>query len=233
MTTHSLIKCFSILALLTSCNLRSADDYLLESNSLASKGKFKEAISLLNKAIEKYPKFREAYLNRGVYCEELKDFNSAIKSYQDLLKIDDKNTAALYYIGNCKSELNLFQDAIDYYIRALQTKGYSLNNDTSGITNIIINWNKNGIGENAKFDILSTEIFYQRGLAYYQLDKLRNAVNDFSYCLKQYFHVPDCHYMIALCYLESGNKVKGCSELDKAIFYGDTLARKKKQEVCN
>ena len=67
--------------------------------------------------------------------------------------------------GNCKSDLNLFQDAIDYYIKALQIKGYSLENDTSGKTNIIINWNKNGIVENAKFDILSTEIFYQRGLA--------------------------------------------------------------------
>jgi len=215
-----------------SCNFKSADDYVLESNKHADKGKYKEAIALLDKAIEKDPRHRGAYLNRGLCHEKLKELTSAILDYKALLKIDLKNTAALYNIGTCKYDLNLFQEAVEYYNKALQTKGYSVDSDTSGKPNITIVWNKNGIIEDAKFDIESNQLFYQRGLAYYQLNKFRSAYADFYNCLTQNYYVTDCHYMIALCYIESGNKAKGCIELDKAIALGDTLSLRKKQEVC-
>ena len=232
MTIRSLIIFLTIICLTTSCNLKSADDYLLESNKLADNGKYKEAIELLDKAIQKNPKYREAFLNKGLCHENLKDFNSAILDYKGLLKIDPKNTTAFYNIGTCKYDLNLFQEAVEYYNKALETKGYSIDSNTSGKPSITIDWNKNGIIEDAKFDIESNQLFYQRGLAYYQLNKFRSAYADFNNCLAQNYYVTDCHYMIALCYIESGNKEKGCIELDKAIALGDTLSLRKKQEVC-
>jgi tetratricopeptide (TPR) repeat protein len=208
------------------CN-RSADDYLLESNKLASQEKYKEAIILLNKAIQTNPKYQEAYLNKGLCYEKLKDLNSAVSTYQALLKIDPKNVLGIYNIGNCKYDMNLYQEAIENYTRALVLKGYSKDS-----TSFIVDWNQNGIAEDAKYDVIGSHIFYQRGLAYYQLNKFKSAYADFYSCLAQNYYVTDCHYMIALCFIESGNKEKGCMELDKAIALGDTLSLKKKREVC-
>lgn len=215
-----------MVCLTLSCN-KSADDYLLDSNELVDKEKYKEAIELLNKAIKTYPKYREAYLNKAFCYEKLKDFKSAIVSYQALLKIDSKNISAIYNIGNCKYDMNLFQEAVENYTKALELKGYS-----KDLSSIIIDWNQNGIAEDAKFDIESNQLFYQRGLAYYQLNKFKSAYSDFYNCLTQKYYVTDCHYMIALCYIESGNKEKGCIEFDKAIALGDTLSIRKKQELC-
>jgi tetratricopeptide (TPR) repeat protein len=222
----SLLKYSFIIVLLLSC--KSKNDYLSESNRLVEKHKYKEAIGILNKAIKQYPNFREAFLNRGLCYEDLKDLSSAIASYRDLLKIDKNNTAAFYHIGTCKYDQNLFQESIDNFTMALQTKGY----DTSGKSSFIINWSKNGLIEDSKFDILGDEIFFQRGWAFYQLNKLKSAYNDFSNCLRGNYRVTDSHYMIALCYYESGNREKACAELDKAILFGDTLSIKKKQEIC-
>lgn len=230
MTIRSLMISLTLGCLTISCNSKSADDYLLESNKLAYNKKYKEAIELLDKAIQLNPKYREAFLNRGLCHENLKDFNSAVLDYKGVLKIDSKNTTALYNIGTCKYELSLFQDAVDFYNKALETKGYSTDSVFSG--NSTIDWYENGINKDAKFDIQSDEIFYQRGLAYYQLNKYRSAYADFYNCLNQGYYVINCHYMIALCYIESGNKEKGCIELDKAIALGDTLSIKKKQEEC-
>lgn len=233
MTFRAIIVILTIASLTSSCDLKTADDYLFESNKLTEREKYKEAIELLDKAIEKNPKYREAYLKRGLCHEKLKDFNSAILDYKALLKVDPKNTAAFYNIGTCKYDLNYFEEAVEYYNKALATKGYSIESDTSGTPSITIDLNKNGIIEDAKFDIESNQLFYQRGLAYYQLNKFRSAYVDFYKCLTHNYYVTDCHYMIALCYFESGNKEKACTELDKAIALGDTLSKKKKQEVCN
>ena len=232
MAIRSFIMFLTIIYLISGCNLKSADDYLIESNKLADNKKYKEAIALLDKAIEKDPNHRGAYLNRGLCHEKLKDFDSAILDYTALLRIDPNNVAALYNIGTCKYDLNLFQEAIEYYNKALVTKGYSIESDTSGKPSLILDLNKNGVIEDAKFDIASNQLFYQRGLAYYQLNDFRSAYGDFYKCLTQKYYVTDCHYMIALCYIESGNKEKGCIELDKAIALGDTLSVKKKQELC-
>jgi len=232
MASRSLVIILTIVCLTASCNFKSADDYIVESNKLVDKEKYKEAIALLNKAIEKDPKNKGAYLNRGLCHEKLKDLNSAILDYTALLKIDPTNIAALYYIATCKYDLNLFQEAVEYYNKALQAKGYSIESDTSGKPSLILDLNKNGIIEDAKFDIASIQLFYQRGLAHYQLNKFRSAYSDFSRCLAQNYYTTDCHYMIALCYIESGNKEKGCIELDKAIALGDTLSMRKKQELC-
>ncbi len=226
MSIKLLLRYFFIMVLAPGC--KTKDDFISASNSLADKQKYKEAIIVLDKAIRKYPTFREAYLNRGLCYEELKDYNSAIASYQGLLKIDNKNAAAFYHMGTCKYDQNRFQEAIDHYTSALQTKGY----DTSGKSSFILNWKRNGLNEDGKFDIPGDEIFFQRGLAFYQLDKFNSAYKDFSSCLNNNFRVTDAHYMIALCYYESGNKEKACLELDKAIFFGDSLSIKKKQAIC-
>jgi tetratricopeptide (TPR) repeat protein len=225
---------FAFAFLISGCDLRSPDVYLQDASQLAEQGNYQEAIKLLDKAIKKDKKFREAYVNKGFYYEQLKDYPSAIKTYTEVLQVDRKNTLALYGIASCKYDLKLYQESVDFYTKALQTKGYSPGNDSAGKYSAVIDYNKNGVFSitDAKFDVASNQIFYDRGIAYYQLRKLNEAYSDFSRSLNGNFYPAESQYMIALCYLESGNTELGCRALDKAIAMGDTLSFGAKQTYC-
>ena len=73
---------------------------------------------------------------------------------------------------------------------------------------------------------------FKAAIADYQLNDFRNCFKDFKECWVVNEYRMDSQYMMALCYIESGNKEKGCEELDKCIAMGDTLAMRKKQELC-
>ena len=61
-----------------------------------------------------------------------------------MLSFDPKNTTAFYYIGLCKYKQNQFDDAIEYYNKALITKGDSNPTDTSGPPVMFLELNKDG-----------------------------------------------------------------------------------------
>ena len=220
------------IVLLSSCESKSANDYLQDSKSVSQKGNYKEAIRFLDKAINKNPKLKEAYIQRGLSHEYLKMDDSAINDYNKLLLFDSQNTTALYYIGLCKYRQNLYGEAIEYYNKTLITKGFNPE-DTSPKGQFVLNFNKNGIlGEEAKFDIASYEIFYERGLAYYQNGQIQQSYFDFENCISQGYNVGESHYMIGLCWLTANKKEKACEAFRKSSFYGSSLAKKQFSEVC-
>ncbi len=69
----------------TSCDFKSAQEYLNEADKLSEQGKCKEAIKLLDKAIEKEPKYIGAYINRGSDKSSLKDDTLIIKNVEFLV----------------------------------------------------------------------------------------------------------------------------------------------------
>ncbi len=118
------------LLLLTSCDLTSSIEYLRQGDEIGMKGDYKAAISLYDKALLKNPNFKEAYIQRGLCYENLHNVNQAINDYETLLSLDTNNTTAYYYIGLCKYEQKKYSESIDYYNRALITKGISNPTDT-------------------------------------------------------------------------------------------------------
>src|ERR1700690_2372748 len=101
---------FLSLGLLSGC--KSAEDYLSEGQDLSSAGNFKEALLVYEKAIQKDPFLKDAYIQSGLCLENLNLQDSAISIYRKLLYLYPDNTAAYYYSGICKYRQEKFDEAI-------------------------------------------------------------------------------------------------------------------------
>jgi tetratricopeptide (TPR) repeat protein len=232
MTFRSIIIILTTVSFLTSCGLKSADTYLKESRVVGEKGDYKSAIVLLDKAILKDPKLKEAYIQRGLCYEYLHQDEKAISNYNALLSFDPNNTTAFYYIGLCKYTQKKYQEAIEFYNNALITKGVSNPSDTSS-PQFVLDLNKNGIrGDQAAFDVASYEIYYERGLAYYSAGQIKRAYYDFENCINQKYNLGESNYMVGLCWLTANIKDKACEAFKQGSFYGDSLSTTQILKVC-
>lgn len=221
-------KYFYILILfLVGCH--SADYYLKQGHDIGLTGDYKAAILLFNKAIQKNPKLKEAYIQKGLCYEYINQYDSAVISYKALLSFDPNNTMAFYYIGLCKFKHDQFKESIEYYNKAFITKGVN----PSDSFNVILDLNKDGLlGEIAAYDIPSHELYYKRGIAYYSLKDIKKAYSDFQNCIQQGYYVGQSYYMVGLCWLAVNKNDKACDAFKEGSFNGDSLATKQFNELC-
>jgi len=213
---------FLILIIFTGCDLKSANDYLKEAGGLEDKEKYSEAIKLLNKAIDSYPEFKDVYLSRGADRAALGNYTGAIDDYSSALKLDPKNTLALFNIGNNYKRLHQELKAIAYYNSALKTKG----NDF-----VSMDIKPNPFIESA-FDVPFGQISYERGLAFFRIDSLKHAFSDFRNAIDGGYKADKGFYyegLILKCYRQ---KVKACECFVKAGQLGNKDAIKEFDSFC-
>lgn len=231
MTIRLFIMLFTI-ASFTSCDLKSAGDYLKEGHSIGLTGNYEAAIPLFDKAIKKNPRLKDAYIQRGLCYENIKQDSLAINDYQKLLSFDPKNTTAFYYIGLCKYRQNKFEEAIEFYNKALFTKGIPDQSDTSTVQ-IALDLNKNGIlAEQAAFDVASAQIYYERGLAYYATQQIKRAYRDFQNCITQKYNLDECFYMSGLCLQAANKSDKAYDTFKQSPAYGNSMAKNQLDHLC-
>jgi len=77
------------------------------------------AIEDFTKAVEIFPEFNEAYLNRGDVKIEIADYKGAIADYTKALLIDPRYAIAYYKRGLAKSMINNYASAIEDYENAI------------------------------------------------------------------------------------------------------------------
>lgn len=73
------------------------------------------AVSILEKAIDDYPRERSIYLTLGDIYNRHRKFDQAIDSYQKALTIDPKDQHLFFTIGNCYLSLSDYKMALYYY----------------------------------------------------------------------------------------------------------------------
>lgn len=88
---------------------------LLLRAEVVGKKNWLQAVNLLEKATDDYPRERAIYLTQGDIYARHKKFNQAINSYQKALTIDPKDEHLLFIIGNCYLSLNEYRMANVYY----------------------------------------------------------------------------------------------------------------------
>ena len=185
------------ICLITGC--KSAEDYLSEGQDLSSEGNVKAAISLFEKAIQKNPFLKDAYIQLGLCLENLNQHDSAIRVYMKLLQLYPDNTAAYYYSGICKYSQQKYHEAIALFNKAIDTKGGFNSADTTSIQ-ALLDLNKDDFeSESVETDIPTRDILYDRGMAYYKTGQLKSACCDFTNCIIQKYNTGPSHYMIGLC----------------------------------
>ena len=220
------------ISFLTGCDLHSAQYYVEQGHEIGLTGDYISAIKLFDRAIQKNPKLKEAYIQRGLAHECINQTEKAINDYNTLLSFDPKNTMAYYSIGLCKYSQEKFKEAIDCYNKALVTKGVKDPSDNSN-PQIIINWNKNSLlGDVTQYDVASYEIYYERGLAYYSTNQIKRAYYDFENCIQQNYMLGESNYMAGLCWLTAKNNEKACEFFKTGAFYGDSLSKVQIRQVC-
>lgn len=205
------------------CDLRTEDDFWNEAAKLENQGKHKEAIQVLNEAIEKYPNFLTAYSNRGVDHYTLGNYEEAIQDLRKALEIDSLNMMALFNLGLTYKELGNYSTALEFYNKAIASKGGGP---------VYLEMVPNDFINAAEFDVPLHYLFYERGLAYYELDSIKKARNDFHNSAQQNYMVAESHYMMGACYIKAGMTEEACKEFVKANYLGDTDANDMIREYC-
>ena len=109
---------FLLILTLTSCDNRLSNYYNSQAEKLEAKGKYEEAIVLLDKAVEKNPQNRYALMNRGVDKSMLEDYEGAIEDYSKIIEFDPDNTLAYLNRGRCKARLDNYIEAIEDFNKA-------------------------------------------------------------------------------------------------------------------
>ncbi len=221
-----------MIATFSSCNFKSADTYLEESRQAVAREDYRNAINLLNKAIQKDSQLKEAYLQRGLCYENISKKDSAVIDYRTVLNLDPNNTTAWYYTGLCKYSQNKLDEAIESYSRALITKGAINPSDSSAArfiadTNAVTTFQKNGMP-----DILPVQLYYQRGLAYYAAQQPQKAYRDFQTCIAQKYNLDECLYLSSVC-REAGNKSNTpCDTFKLNSAQGKNMAKNHLAHLC-
>jgi tetratricopeptide (TPR) repeat protein len=210
---------------LTGCDLKSSEDYHKEANKLEQEGKFKEAIVLLDKAIEKDPNNIKALLDRAVDKSTIEDYLGAIQDYSKVIELDPDNGLAFLNRGKNKKRLEDFKGAIADFDKAISTKGGEL---------IYMDRVENSFVETGfEYDVKMEEIKFERGIAYYRIDSLEKAFDDFNFSIQKSYLLPDSYYWRGLIYLSYQMKDEACKDLSKAMELGDPDAKDLLDKNCN
>ena len=175
--------------------------------------KYAEAIIQLDKAIDGYPDFLDALIQRGYYLMCLDNYPLAIKNFEKALSVNQNNTLALYDLGSCKYSIGEYNEAINYYNKALESKGGQF--ITLDLTN-----NPDFNNPKVTYDVPTVEIIYERANSYRKLDSLKKAYFDYKHCIDNNYMIADSYYMIAYLYFASNKDNLGCDALHKAIQFG-------------
>lgn len=218
-----LLTIFSFV-ILTGCDFKSSKDYHKEANKLEQEGKYKDAILLLDKAIDKDPSNIKALLDRAVDKSIIEDFKGAIDDYSKVIELDPDNGLAYLNRGKNKKRIEDYKAAIADFDKAISTKGEEL---------IYMDKIENSFVETGfEYDVKMEEIKFERGIAYYRIDSLKRAFNDFNFSIQKSYLLPDSYYWRGLIYLSYNMKEEGCKDLSKAMELGDSDAKDVLDKNC-
>lgn len=198
----------------SSCDLKTAEQYTSEATILNKNKDYKGAINLLDEAIKKDNKYIDAYIERGVNKAQLNDNIGAINDFKKVLLIDSDNTLALFNIGKIYCNLKKYKLSIDFYNKAFETKGGDV---------IYLDLANNKLVDlGQKYDVKGQDIFYERAIAFYNSNDLKNSFKDFKTCIEQNCYVKESYYWIGYIYLNANEHEKACGCFRKAKENGDS-----------
>ncbi len=198
---------------LVGCNLKTAEQYTVEARINYQNKDYKTAIALLDKAIEKDPRYIDAFIDRAANKAELSDNRGAIKDCNEVLLIDPDNTLALFNIGKIYCNLKEYKLSIVFFNKAFDTKG--------GSTAYLDLADNAFVDLGQQYDVPGYDLYYERAIAFYSMGNLKNALNDFLICIEQGQYVKESYYRIGYIYLNAGKNELACANFQKAKENGD------------
>lgn len=195
-------------AALAGCNVVSSEDYRGEANRLKQRQQYRKAIQVLDKAIEADPQNISALLDRGIDKALINDAGGAIEDYTKVLAIDQDNGLALLNRGKSKMKAEDYCGAVVDFNHAVEAQSRQL-----------------AIHKTPAYDVKPQELRLQRGIAYYHLDSLKQAFEDFNFSISCNYMLSECYYGRGMIYLRYEMKKEGCADLANAKYLGNRYAQ--------
>ncbi|MFM5981397.1 MAG: tetratricopeptide repeat protein [Sphaerospermopsis kisseleviana] len=199
----SVLLCFSLISFTPSANslpvnnqeITASDWFKLGVNQM-QQGNFPAAIEYLNLAIKMQNEFIAAYKNRCLANLEIEDYQQAITDCTQALNLDPKDSDAYLNRGLAKYRKGNYLDAIADFnqviaikpndFRAYYNRGI-VSAEQGNYSQAIIDYNLalTQINPNNPTDnVLLADIYNDRGLAYFQLQNLPEAMNNFNLAIR-------------------------------------------------
>lgn len=229
-----MIIVFFVLFSFNSCDFTTASEYYNRAIDLEKQENYEEAITNLNKAIIKEPKFRPALLNRGNCKSEIGYFNAAIDDFKLLLAFDPDNTFALFNTGINYSNLKEYDKAIDYYSKALNTKGALIALPTSNGTylDMITNSEFKTFDSDMTYYMYDCLIYFERGMEYLAIEEYDKSIYDINKSLRANNAEKDCYFLLGKAYLGKKDSINACQNFIESAKLGDQEAREMLKKYC-
>ncbi len=86
---------------------------------LSEMGRHQEAIEQFDKVIDLNPNSKQIHMNRGVSHAKCENWPAASQDFMEVIQDNPQNAGANINLGNCLSQMKLFQHAISAYRRAM------------------------------------------------------------------------------------------------------------------
>ena len=120
MINRLLATCVLLLSCFMQVDAQTPSNYTSQGRYELSRGRYAEAIELLNHSIELSRFNSEAFFLRGVAKYELEDFFGAHKDFGKAAELNPKNHEAFLYRGVCASQLLRYKEAFDDFNTAIR-----------------------------------------------------------------------------------------------------------------
>ena len=179
--------------------------------SLVAQNKLKNALHTYNKIIQFNSKNAEAYYNRAIVYQKLKQYQNAIDSHSKAIKLQAHYPEAFNNRGYAYQHLNELELALkDYTTAVALSPNYAEALFNQGVAFQMLAQYKQAVKSYSSaidHQPYYSEAFHNRGYAYYQLNELDKALNDYNKAItiKPNYHEAFYNQGIAL---EDSGKIK-------------------------
>lgn len=205
-------KMFLILTILTGCatteEIEETDPLALlnKGAAFAEKGQYERAIAYFSEAIERNPRYAEAYNDRGAAYYDKGQYDKAISDFTKAIELNPKHAMPYYNRGNAYDEKGQYDKAISDYNKAIEIKPRY------------------------------AKAYTNRGTVYVKISQHDKAISDFNKAIELNPKLAEAYSNRGFVYMvRFWNKNKACSDWKQACELGDcrNYERAKKKVIAN
>jgi tetratricopeptide (TPR) repeat protein len=214
----------------------SSEDMLEKGKSLMKEGKFRDALTYLNKAIEGDNTNHEALNARGVVYYELKEFTSALLDYEQALKLKPDYYRPYYNRALLKVAQNDGPGALKDYAEAIRLDSRN--------AEIFVNRGQllaamgqadaalRDFDQAVTLDETNALAWYNRGNVLFQRGDFNRAIENFEKSVKADTQFGKAFHALGIAQLMQQQKEVGCLNLKQADRLGYPSAKVSLEQYC-
>jgi tetratricopeptide (TPR) repeat protein len=214
----------------------SSEDMLEKGKSLMKEGKFRDALTYLNKAIEGDNTNHEALNARGVVYYELREYTNALLDYDQALKLKPDYYRPYYNRALLKVAQNDGQGALKDYAEAIRLDSRN--------AEIFVNRGQllaalgqadaalRDFDQAVTLDETNALAWYNRGNVLFQREDFNRAIENFEKAVKADTKFGKAFHALGIAQLMQQQKEVGCLNLKQAERLGYPSAKVSLEQYC-